>query len=149
VRIGTKTDLNLTDCGVCKLPFCHHRAIELTQDCFALPFHVSISLFRLPSLVKTTPRYSSFSTCCSVLPLLCCRHWLGFLERHITSAFSEKWRLYKVCCALSLNLPVEIWFHDLAMISIWTYPHFSNNKAGFICSLSKSRDSRSKGTSRN
>ena len=37
--------------------------------------------------MNITPRYLNFSTCCSVLPLTCRIHCLGFLERHNTSIF--------------------------------------------------------------
>jgi len=47
----------------------------------------SIPLFRLPSLVNTTPRNLNVSTCCSVLPLTCRIHCLGRPERHNTSIF--------------------------------------------------------------
>jgi len=72
-------------CCFCKLPFYHDGAIKLTQKyvCF-LPIRVSISLFRLPSLVNTTPRYLNVSTCCSVFSLTCRIHCL---ERHNTPIF--------------------------------------------------------------
>ena len=57
------------------------------KTALTLPILVSISVFRLPSLVHTTPRCSTFSTCCSVLPLTCSVHCLGFLESHNTSVF--------------------------------------------------------------
>jgi len=57
------------------------------RTAFALPIRVSISLFRLSSLVNTTPRSSNVSTCCSVSPLICRINCLGRLERHNTSIF--------------------------------------------------------------
>jgi len=73
-------------CGVCKLPFCGHGAIKLTQNCvnFTNPY-INLLELRLPPLVNTTPRYLNFSTCCSVLSLTCRIHCLGFVERHNTS----------------------------------------------------------------
>jgi len=46
-----------------------------------------LASLRLSSLVNTIPRYLKFSTCCSVLPLTCSVHCLGFIERHNTSIF--------------------------------------------------------------
>jgi len=40
-------------CSVWKHPFCDHRAIKRTQNTLALPIRVSVSSFRLPSLVNT------------------------------------------------------------------------------------------------
>ena len=55
---------------------------------FALPIHVSISSFRLPSHMNTTSSYINFCTCCSVLPLTCSIHCLGCLERQYLDLFS-------------------------------------------------------------
>ena len=55
------------------------------RTALAWPIRVSISLFRLPSLVNTTPRYLNLSSCCSAKPLACNVRCLGFLERHTTS----------------------------------------------------------------
>jgi len=54
---------------------------------FALPIRVSIFLNILPSFVNTTHRYLYISTSCSVLPLSCSVHCLGFLKRYKTSFF--------------------------------------------------------------
>jgi len=72
-------------CGLWKLPFRYHGAIKVTQNCVCLSIHVSIPLFRLLSLVNTTPRYLNVSNCCSVFPLTCRIHCLGCFERHNTS----------------------------------------------------------------
>jgi len=82
VKIGTKTDLKTDSFAV----FESSRFVTTEQKgshraAFASPIRVSISLFRLPSLVNTTPRYLNFSTCCSVLPLICNVHWRGFRLR--------------------------------------------------------------------
>jgi len=54
----------------------------------ALPIRISISLFRLPLLVNTTPRRClNFSSCCSLLPLTCSTHCHGFTQKHNTSFF--------------------------------------------------------------
>jgi len=68
------------------LKFCPELE-TLRRTAFALPIHVSISLFPFPSLVNTTLRYLNVSTCCSVFPLTCGIHCLGRLERHNTSIF--------------------------------------------------------------
>ena len=54
---------------------------------FALPIRVSIPLFRLSSLLNTTPRYLNAYTCCSVFPLTCRKHCLERLQRNNTSIF--------------------------------------------------------------
>jgi len=41
-----------------------------------LPIRESISMFRFPSVVNTTPNYLNFSTCCSALLLHCSIHFL-------------------------------------------------------------------------
>jgi len=51
-------------CSLWKPPFCHYGEIKLTQNCVCSTDHVSISLFRLPSLVNTIPSYLNVSTCC-------------------------------------------------------------------------------------
>ena len=76
-------------CVLWKLQFRHHGAKSSRRTAFALPIRVSIPLFRLPSLVNTTPRYLNVSTCCSVFLLTCREHCFGRLERHNTSIFLE------------------------------------------------------------
>ena len=77
-------------CGVWKLvlPFCDHRAIKLTQNCFSFA-NPCINLLAPPSATRkyATPRCLNVSTCCSVLPLTCSIHCLGFVERRNTSVF--------------------------------------------------------------
>ena len=75
-------------CGVCKLPFCDHRAINFTQNCvsFTNPC-ISLLTLYLPSLVSAKPRYFNFSTCCSVLPLTCSIDCIGFVEKHSIMVF--------------------------------------------------------------
>ena len=69
-------------CGVWKLQFCCHRAVKLRRNAIALPTRVTIFSLCLLSLVNTTSRYLNVSTCCSVFPLTCRIHCLGFAERH-------------------------------------------------------------------
>ena len=76
-------------CVLWKLQFRHHGAIKLTQNCVCFTNPCINPLFRLPSLVNTTPRYLNVSTCCSVFLLTCREHCLGRHERHNTSIFSE------------------------------------------------------------
>jgi len=71
-------------CVLLKLPFCHHRAINLTQNCASSPVPVLTPLVRLPSLVYATPRYSNVSTCCSILPLTCSKlPWASWETQHL------------------------------------------------------------------
>jgi len=77
-------------CCIWKHPFCHHRAIKLTQNCVCFTFCASISLFRLPSLANITPRFLNFSTCkCkSVFPLACIANCMCFWWIMIPSDFT-------------------------------------------------------------
>jgi len=74
------------------------RCLKLTQDCvhFTNPFINPFVLFRLPSLVKTTPRYLNFSTCYSVFPLTCSAHWLNSEEAQYLDRFSSYFYSYLV-----------------------------------------------------
>jgi len=65
-------------------PFCQRRPTKLTENAFALLSRVSISLFRIPSLVNSTPRYLNV-TCCNVLSFTCSIYCIGFIEGHNTS----------------------------------------------------------------
>ena len=85
-------------CVLWKLPFCHHRAIKLTHNFFALPISVSIPVFGLSSHVNTTPRYLNLSTCCSEFPFTCRKHCLWCLKRH------------NISISLVLNF-VPVWSH--------------------------------------
>lgn len=72
-------------CVIWKLPFCDHWTINLTQTCVCFANSCIKLLLRHPSLVNATPRYSNFSTCCTVLRLSCSAHCRGFVKRHNTS----------------------------------------------------------------
>jgi len=74
-------------CGFWKLPFCHHRAIKLTQNCVCFTNSCMNLLLRIPSHANATPRCLNVSTCCSLLPITCRMHCIGFLERHNTTVF--------------------------------------------------------------
>jgi len=59
------------------------------RTAFALLIRVSISSLLVPSAVTCEYyiKILELSTCCSVLPFICSRHYLGFLERHNTRSF--------------------------------------------------------------
>ena len=88
VRIGTKTDLKTDSFAVFESSrFAATERQSSRRNALALPIRVSRSSLRLPSLANTTSRYVNIFTCCSVLPLTCRIHCLGFVERHSTSVF--------------------------------------------------------------
>ena len=76
-------------CCVWKLPFRHHRTIQLTQNCVCF-INPCIKLFVLSSaLVYTTtrPKVLKRLHCCSVFPLICSVSRLGFVKRHFATVF--------------------------------------------------------------
>ena len=72
-------------CGLWKLPFRQHGAINLTQNwvCFTNPCINLCSDF----VTREYPNYLNISTCCNVFPLTCRIHCPGRLERHNASIF--------------------------------------------------------------
>jgi len=75
-------------CGIWKLPFCDHRAIELTQVCVCFTNHVSISLFLFTSFVNTTPRYLTSQHAQMHCPLLAAHTGLGYWRDVVLGLFS-------------------------------------------------------------
>jgi len=77
--IGSKTDLKDDRIALWKSSrLVTTERSNLRRTASALPVGVSTSLFRLPSLANTTPRYLNFSTCCNLLPLTCSVWAYGF-----------------------------------------------------------------------
>ena len=113
------------------------------RTAFDLLIRVSTSLFCFLSLVNTTPTYLNFSTCCSVLPLICRTHWLGFLERYNTSVFlvliiiptwphapenhsSVCWKLVRRGQAVPIYLQMRIYL--CMRVCWWSTVNFSRHK---------------------
>jgi len=76
-------------CSIWKLPFRVRRAINQTQNCVCLtnPCINVLVQYSVTRYINTTHRYLNFFTCCSVSPLTCSIHCLGFLERDRTPVF--------------------------------------------------------------
>jgi len=74
-------------CVLWKLPFRHHAATKLTQNCVCFTSSASIPLFWHSSIVNTTPMYLNASTYCSVFPLTCRIHCLGRLKKQLSPSF--------------------------------------------------------------
>ena len=84
LRIGTNIDLNTES-----FAFLNSSRFKTTELCkarisaFVLPDRISNFVSCLPSLVKVTQAYLTFT--CNDTPPTCRKYWTGFLERWSTS----------------------------------------------------------------
>ena len=110
MRIWTNTDLKTDSLTAFQsFPFYEHGASSCIT-LFALLIRVSTSLFCLPSLVNTTPRYLNVLTCYSAFPLACIVRWIQFatrlslLRQESTTFFAQQTGLsLALFCGQALN----------------------------------------------